>query len=450
MTIEDRQQVGALVAHYRELRHLSRAALGRAVDLSRPTISRIERGERGVTPAYAAAFIRVLDLSPEDQERFIALTMSARAIAEGATVAEEDQVRTDLLDAFARARLIRQYGDPPRYLTGWMQGRVAVARFQANRAIPLLRRAALLAEAHAHDDLLSIMFLDYADALTLGGRPRASGEWIHDRCLPLAHHMRREAPEAPRTAMNLARAYVNLVANAYNQGDETECWAMHQQALPWLEAADDHCGWAKSLFYLALFRFWQGRFTEAETLAREGLVHAEAIQMHRDVWWSVRDVLGLARTWWRVTFLALLIDILVWQGRGDTTDYDDRVRDYLDEKPFWVRDFPPFAPRYRWLAPGDSHSRTKTQRMLADWVQQTAQGGCPNIQADLLIVQGDFVRRASPLRDSDRAEAAHYYRTALTLATRRATYGDGFALHAATARQRLDDLAQGRPLHPLP
>jgi hypothetical protein len=232
--------------------------------------------------------------------------------------------------------------------------------------------------------------------------------------------------------MAMARTFITNVNAAYNRGDEAACWAEHRRAGPHVRAATDHCGRAKSLFFLALFRFWQGRLPEAERYARRALWRAGRIAVHWDRWWDLRDSFGMSRPWWEVALLALLIDISAAAGRAGTPEFITLVRDWTDAKRFWVPDFPPFAPRYLWLEARAADVLRRHREDLEGWLRATMDGGCWNIHADLQIVYGDFLRWADPGDARVRATAVGAYRAAWEIARAR-----GFALHAQSARRRL-------------
>ena len=133
-------------------------------------------------------------------------------------------------------------------------------------------------------------------------------------------------------------------------GDEAICWTLYQRAKPYLEQAKDYYGWSKSLFFLSLFRFWQGQLDEAKTQivqAREMVTNIT--QQPRDFWWLVRDgTYYLGSHWWDIITSSQLLDVLLCSGQSGGVNFDIEFLRYQQAYSVasWTRDFPPFSPRY--------------------------------------------------------------------------------------------------------
>lgn len=433
MSQASRVEAGRIIAAHRGRREFSQGELARLIGVERSLISLIESGRRSPHSRYLARLIAVLGIEGEDRTDLLRLLGLEHAILDAADLDEERRVGSVVMDAYRRNPLVARLADQPRYLLQWVAGRLAVGRYQAQRAVGQLASAVSLARDLAGDELYSIIILDYADALTLAGALDRSDALVRDRCLPLAARMLGDDPDARRSRMAMARTVVTLVNTAYNRGDEAACWREHDRAIPHLAAAGDEYGWAKSLFFLALFRFWQGRLDEAEALAR-------AITVRRDYWWDLRDVLWLSRTWWIIIALALLIDILACNGACGTEEFDALVLEYREAKPLWVRDFPPFAPRYLWLDGKVADDADAHRATIERWLRATEAGGCWNIHADLQLVYGDFLRWSAPGGAAAQDAAERAYREAGRIAAAR-----GFGLHERSANRRLADAAPPFP-----
>lgn len=424
--------MGKLIKDHREARGLSQEALARELGVRHSTISRVEGGTRSLNPEHVGPLSAILDIQGDDLPRLLRLVGIERTVAESAARAEDRRVREAILEAAERTPLVGRIADLTRYKLRWIEGRIAIGRYRADRAVRELESAERLARAMATDELYSIVSLDYADALALASELDDAERVVRERCLPVSERLLAERPASRRAQMAMARTIITDVNIAYNRGDEAACWREHRRAIPHRRAAADHYGGAKSLFYLALFRFWQGRLGRAERYARLALAHARRIAIQRDYWWDLRDALWLSRTWWEVALLALLLDIGAAGGQAGTEEFNGLIMEWMDAKRSWVPDFPPFAPRYLWLTSRTPDARARHRETLERWLRVTAAGGCWNIHADLQIVYGDYLRWADPGDARMREDALGAYRAAREIA---GTYG--FMLHAQSAAQRL-------------
>lgn len=435
--------VGALIARCRAARDLSQSRLAAHLGVNHGTISRIERGERSLNPAHVGPLSAILGIEGDDLARLLRLLNLEETVEAGAGRAADRRVFAAMWDAVRRTGWGAGVADRPVYLVKWLDGRFAVGRYRARRAVRALDSATRLARGVATDELDSIIALDYADALILAGKLDDADRLVRARCLPVSDRLLAAHPAEPRARMAMARTVVTDVNLAYNRGDAVACWREHRRALPHLRAAADHYGRAKSLFFLALFRFWQGRLGEAERYARRAYARARrVVRSHLrwegrpiprwDAWWDLRDAFALSRSWWETATLALLIDIAAADGDVGTPQFDATVLAWTDARRFWIPDLPPFVPRYLWLEARDADARDRHREDLERWLRETMAGGCWNIHADLQIVYGDFLRWAHP-GDARMREAAHgAYRVAREIAR-----AHGFALHAHSAERRL-------------
>lgn len=438
--VNSRVAVGELVKTYRNARGFSQPHLASRLGITHSTISRIERGKRSLSAELVGPLSALLGIEGNDLARLLRLLQIDETVEAGVERAEDRRASEAMWDAFRRTPLVGRIADRPLYLGKWIDGRIAVGRYRAAHAVRALDSAERLARDFGTDELYSIICLDYADALILASRLDEAEALVRERCRPVSARLLAGQPTARRAQMVMARTIITDVNAAYNRGDEAACWREHRRAVPHLRAAADHYGRAKCLFFLALFRFWQGRLAQAERYARRALRRARRIVVHWDAWWDLRDAFAMSRPWWVVALLALLIDITAAAGQAGTREFNRLVLAWTDAKRFWVPDFPPFAPRYLWLEARDPDVLRRHREDLERWLRATMTGGCWNIHADLQIVYGDFLRWVHPGDAQMREAGRGAYRAAREIARTH-----GFALHAQSAERRLSSASPPFP-----
>lgn len=424
--------VGELITRHREARGITQSQLARGLGVRPGTISRVEAGLRGLNAEHVGPLSAILGIEGDELVQLLRLLNIEETVEVAAERGEDRRASEAMRDAFRRTALVGGITDRPRYLMQWIDGRVAIGRYRAARADRALESAEWLARTMATVELYSIISLDYADALILASKLNDAERIVRERCLPVSERLLAEEPASARAHMAMARTIITNVNAAYNRGDEAACWHAHRRALPHLRAAADHYGRAKSLFFLALFRFWQGELQQAERSAGRALQRAHRITTHRDYWWDLRDAFAMSRAWWEVALLALLIDIDAAAGRAGTQGFNRLVLEWTDARRFWVPDLPPFTPRYLWLETRETDALRRHRKALERWLRATMTGGCWNIHTDLQIVYGDFLRWADPDNARAREAGLGAYRMAREIARTR-----GFALHLESAERRL-------------
>jgi hypothetical protein len=341
---------------------------------------------------------------------------------------EEQQWRMRVVDAFRRVPFLKHVGRIPGYLPEWALGRFHLAGFDTRRAIRQLENVVTYAEADAGPELLSIILLDLADAYAIAGQLPFAEKYAkrsEDVCL-----MMWRDEQSPGKAMSLARTIIMQQEIAYERGDEAKCWELHHKAIPYLTEAYDFYGWAKSLFYLSLFRFWQGRLTDAEPYARRMRDYADRIMVRPDFWWAIRDGFFLGTHWWRVHAYSMLLDTLACKGSVESDEYDRLFFDYQRMHGLlpWTRDFPPFSPRYTWLDTNNPVAVERRDKDFRQWILHMRTLQCMHIQTDLLISYGDFLQ----FKRKEMSLAGQLYLEAKTTAEQ-----NGYWLLAQVARERL-------------
>jgi transcriptional regulator with XRE-family HTH domain len=436
---EARPEPQQLIRRYLKERKMSNAELARAVNISESYVSRIQR-DRTTAPELAVKLADALGFSDEDLDAFFDALGMASAPAAFYRVEVERRWRDILRDQLRADSFLRQLGNRPYFLAEWARARLSLGFFDMRRAVPQMELVVRKA-ANTDPELRSIVLLDMADAYAIAGRlseARALAQASESLCRSLLEHGR-----SARVIMGVARALVMQQEIAYEAGDETACWQYYERALDYLGPAEDAYGLAKSLFFLALFRFWQGQLDEAEGLAREAMGWAAAIRFQPDLWWAWRDGFFLASHWWRVHTEALVLDVLSCAGRPTTPAFSELRATHRRDHGLlpWTRDFPPFSPRYAWLLRSGAATETASpaseeDRRYRNWIQETRTLGLWHLHTDLLIAQGDFLRFGA--KEEVRARAA--YRAAAKLATER-----GYGLFARLAQERLAGRVAGFP-----
>ncbi len=426
----DGPDAGEIVRRYLRTRTRggSIAALARDVRVSRPYLSRMVKGERPIPLEVAERIADALAFSLEDRAAFFRSPQVEAADALEDHYLHELERRWHEATEHAFSRITKNLVHRPPFLARWFRGRGYVARFDVRRAVPLLE-AVSREVGDVSDELRAIVFLDLADAYAIAGK-LDDAERQAVRSELICRRLLREQPLSPRANMGVARALVMRQEVAYERGDEATCWARHEEAVPFLRAAADHYGWSKSLFFLGLFRFWQGDLAQAGSHAKQARDHANRIGLPFDRWWALRDGFFLASHWWHVLTESLLLDVLAANGEGGSAQFDQLLLAHRGGKPFWMLDLPPFTPRYGWL---DRSVEIDLERMAGTferWATETARRQCMHLRTDILLAYGDLLKVA--IHDDGGAQAI--YEEAHRIAS---DPKHGYRLLAQAARERL-------------
>lgn len=430
MTQHDPPNPHQLIEHYRKLRDMSGAELARVVGTSESYVSRLQR-DRVPSLELAVKIADALDFTDDDRDVFFDALHMADTPALFYRIEVERRWRDLLRDQLLADSFLRQLGSRPHFLTEWARARLSLGFFDMRRAVPQME-AVVRQSANANGELRAIVLLDMADAYAIAGRLQDSRDLAcasHEICQGLL-----ERGQSARASMGVGRALVMQQEVAYEAGNEAECWALHEKALAFLRPAEDAYGLVKSLFFLALFRFWQGQMDEAKRLTQEAIPLAEHIPLRPDLWWAWRDGFFLGTHWWRVHTEALFLDVLACSGRAHTSEFGQTLLTHRRGHGFlpWTRDFPPFSPRYAWLA--GNQDIAKKERLAAEdrrfrkWVQETRKLGLQHLHTDILISHGDFLRFGA----SEEVRARAAYQTALKQAS-----VHGYGLFERLAQERL-------------
>lgn len=382
---------GDLIRYYREKREWTGEELARKIGISPSYLSLIESGKRPVPKRHALRFTTVLGFADEHREYFL----RALGVDEEMDAYHEEQLDRNWLaavqDAYHRHPLIRALRHKPRTLADWLRGRAHIGRFNPKRAIPPLNKV-INRHRSGRDpitpELYAIVLNDAADAYAMAGhlaQAQAFAEESAAVCNGLG--VTRSA------TVGLARALSRQQQIAYQRGDEGSCWDLHTRVLPLVEAVGDHYGWYHTLYFLALYRLWQGRLSEAQEYLRDAYRHAVQIRFERDFWWGVRDGFFLGAHWCQAPALSLWLDVLACDGQSSSEDFTSLYLEYSRARwgLQWTRDFPPFVMRYAWL---DETTPLEVRRHDQDfraWMDKTARLGCLFLNLEIRISYGDFL-----------------------------------------------------------
>jgi transcriptional regulator with XRE-family HTH domain len=439
------RSAGALIGKYRsQKRHLSQGQLAEKIGIDRSYLSLIEHGERRPSAEVATRIAEILAFSYEDRDAFYTHLNMWELIHAHHDVVVERRAYGALQGALNRASVAKRFFQSAKYVLDWGLGRLYVARFDMKRAVPQLEPISKrLVDDFEEDTLLGItqdhefrgiVWLDMADAYAIAGNLDPADRWAL-RSEQHGHRLlqRETSPKAQRRLlMGVARAIVMQLEVAYERGDEAGCWALYQRAKPFLRAAQDYYGWSKSLFFLSLFRFWQGQLDEAKTQIDEARAAVNNITQQRpDFWWLVRDgTYYLGSHWWDIITSSQLLDVLLCSGQSGEENFDIEFLRHQQAHGVasWTRDFPPFSPRYLWLDAVGTRDLTPFDQRFKRWLAQTKALGCKHLHTDLLISYGDFLRWGN----RDPKAASEHYQEAKRLAE---TYG--YWLFAQAAERRL-------------
>lgn len=330
----------------------------------------------------------------------------------------------------------------PRALAYWAAGRTLDLRCDVRRALPLLQRAGNDAREFSDrlggDEVSGIILLDVADVYAVAGNlgTRETDAPYYARLSEntiagLLKSGMHDEMTRKRLCMGVARAIILQQHIQYQRGCEEQCWRLYCRALPYLDEAGDFYGRAKSQYFLALMLFHQGDFVSAQFFAeqaKESAYESETRMPWYDLLWSIRDGIYFGKTWWQVHTLTLLLDILAAQGKLDA-EFERLFGQHLDEKPWWARDFPPFSPRYIWVAEWrdqDLDWVTRMRSRLEARIRQTIASQYIIYLPDLLLSYGDFLQAIG-----QPSEAQRQYSEALRAAQQ---YRSAFLADAATRR----------------
>lgn len=353
--------VGTLIRCYREEMGMTVRDLAQAIGVHYTHIVRLENDERSLwnRPQLARKFIEVLGFERDDRARFCELTGLAalergQREAEAREDAETEEAEADedawaLLVAQMTDRRFRAAVTRMRYVGVWAPARLLALLYQMKVSSKWLASAARQAEEDLADsELIPIVLLDAADLfVTVGNLEQAAyyarlSERRTDALLKTASN----AKERTRLHMGVARAMLVLQAIARLQNCQTLAWDLHAQAAPHLALAGDDYGWAKTYHSLAWMYFHQGDLGIAEGLALLALEAAQDIEPHypqTDFWWSLRDGIYLAGSWWRLICLTLLLDIALCKGDSTSARYRQLDAAYRRERRktvWWAKDLP--------------------------------------------------------------------------------------------------------------
>jgi transcriptional regulator with XRE-family HTH domain len=440
--------LAALIKRYRLQLGWSQEDLAEALGCDHSYVSLLESGKRSVSLKHAARLDNLFPFSPEDRDRFYAITPLADLqdpeVASAFADYQHSQKMHALLTATEQAAPFRSLFAKARYLPHWARARVEHLRCDMRRAVPRYEFDVVPeARQDARGEFLGIILLDAADAYGVAGRLKpaeaeavaaelVTGNLTRDvvkNGLARDHTFRR-------LQMGWARTIVLQLELAYLRGDEIAMFALYEKARKPLEDAQDHYGWAKSYYFLALWHFHHGELIEAEGQARRADWHAEQIAPE-DIWWKLRDGLFLGGHWWRVHTTSLVLDILAHQPDCDTAKVAVALEEYRRawaKIRWWVRKLPPFVPRRWWSIKGLQTDRV--QQEFERWSQQADRLNYMIYKPDILLAWGDWMRDAN----GDRVAARGKYAEVLTLAERL-----GFGLMAAVAERRLAALEDASP-----
>ena len=427
---ETHEEPGALIRRYRTERRLMVKELAGELKVSPSFLSRIEQGQRELKPDLAARAADVLQLSDEERARLYR-SLGPTQLAGDLYRLHRHELERRWIDAGRDAfdRITRRVTRPTGAFRHWVLGRLYVGRFEVARAIPLLEKAASMIE-RAPQDLVSIVLIDLADAYAIAGR-LDEADRLSERAVERTWRLVQQDPSQLHW-MDFGRALVMRQEVAYERGDEANCQAFHAEARQPLANAGDAYGDAKSFFFLALFRFWQGRLDEAAKHAVAARAAAERIPPRFGLWWGLRDGFFLGSHWWRPITESVQLDVQACRGLGNTGDedrFDVLLLTHRGARHWWTPDFPPFVPRYWWLGNPTMESLNAAEAELVHWVEETKRGGCLHLHTDLLLCRGDFLRTAR----RDHSGAQRVYREALAIA-REPRHGYGLLALAAERR----------------
>ncbi|CAN5721623.1 hypothetical protein BH23CHL2_BH23CHL2_19770 [soil metagenome] len=381
------RSIGAIIQTYRKAAGLSQQGLAAEIGIDRSYVSRIESGERHPTLDVLQQLDSVLKLHPEDQA--IVFESHRRVLAQ----------HTDLDLTLRATRQLRQLGWKTgfqflsrSYIYDWALARVQLLRYDPARAIPQLQNCVDRArsDAQAPSEILSIMYLDLADAYVIAGEPEQAVS-VAKLSQRQSEHLLRQAISSKvreRGQMGVGRALVMRQEIAYELGDEQACLDYARRSEEYFKPVKDHLGATKSLFLIALLYFQCQEFDKAEKWLYKADEHLEMVSIRLDPRWWLRDGLFLGTHWWHVHISALLVDIIALSGQQRAARFDMSLdvalRNYYRSKSvaWWSRNLPPFTPRYLWLYDPDTSPD--------DWIENARGLGAMMYFGDILVSHGDY------------------------------------------------------------
>jgi hypothetical protein len=315
-------------------------------------------------------------------------------------------------------------------LVPWVYARCYQMECNAKAAIDyaaLAGKRAMGIEEEQHSEALALVLLDVASAYHVAGKFDKSREFAALARTVAFDVYRRGGSADRRVTKTAARTVLMEQTIAYYRNQGKQVLSLQEQAQQYLRASGDVEGSAKSLNTLALMRFqqgdWGGALKYAEPSAQDVAPQpstAAAARRHNDPVWSARDFSAFKRRWWYYPTQSLLFDIKASMGQ----DY------VLPERPTLERDFPPFVPRYEWVATRKEDPADVVEGRLRSWEAQARRDGFVVYLPDIHISHGDFL----VVVRGDHEKAREQYQAAADAAE-----SNGLLLVKTTAERRIND-----------
>jgi hypothetical protein len=282
---------------------------------------------------------------------------------------------------------------------------------------------------------VALVLLDIASAYHVFGHFGKSREFAGPaRSVAFDIYRQGRGDDDRRVTKIVARSLLMEQTIAYYQDQERRVLHLQGQAEQYLRVSGDVEGSAKSLNTIALMRFhqqdWDNALKYAEPSAQDVAPQpSSAGHSRNDPVWETRDFSTFKRRWWYYPTQSLLFDIKTCKGQ-----YCARP-----ERPTLERDFPPFVPRYEWVATRKTDSADAIEGRLRSWERQAERDRFVAYLPDIHISHGDFLTVVK----GDHERAQEQYEAAAAAAER---YGLLLVKRTAERRIKGDGLPPGLAL----
>ncbi|SRR5712692_910523 len=381
------------------------------------TIQKIEEGSRHPKLATLAQLAKALEVDPV--ELFVLSLRTSGNVAPWTARLSSEAIRQQMneeLDlVFVHDPYFIRQLKRIKFIKEWALARILLLRFDTVHAVPELYEAVRYAERSGDSEFYAVTLIDLANAYTIAGDPDAAESWVTSAISSLARDSGKQSlasnARSPRLQVSKARALLIQQEVAFLRGQEDRCRELHKEVQPylgddWKDA--DHCGWAKTYYYLAWMCQHQRKFEEAKEYAQQGLEHANyecSSWWKTNPMWKVRDGVFLNTHWWRLSMTTLLLDILASGNQLHAQEFAECFMSYRQQlnTAFWTNDLPPFRSRYLWL---DWERRPELLSdyadLFEDWLVKSNHLGCEHLHTEILVSYGDFLRWGEKKADSAR------------------------------------------------